>query len=94
MYLQLQPLKYVFALESSLGMLKECLTHCYEAHLYCVDILCYLLGCFKICTWSSLRCFGPLVNHLTPVCWSRFGKSILNKLMCNFGGMENIVFLY
>ena len=44
-------------------------------------------GCFTLCDWLSMRCLGPWINHLPPVCCSIFRKSILNRLACNFNRM-------
>ena len=60
--------------------------------------LVYHAVVFRLCHWLPLRCLGPWTNHLPPVFWSIFGKSILNKLVCKFNKMENIllclIFIY
>ena len=33
-----------------------------------------LQGSSRLCNWLSLRCLGPWINHLPPVCWSTFRK--------------------
>ena len=38
--------------------------------------------CFRFSNWFSLRCLGPLMNHLPPVWWSNFRYMFLNEIWC------------
>ena len=39
-------------------------------------------GCFRLNTWFSWWCFGPLMNHLTPEWWCNVTSLFLNESWC------------
>ena len=46
---------------------------------------------FRLCNWSSLWRLVSWINHLPPVCWSTFWKSIFKQqLGCSFDIMDSI----
>ena len=38
---------------------------------------------------NALVMFGAWINHLPSVCWSIFGKTILNEMACKFDRIGN-----
>ena len=45
--------------------------------------IAHLPGCFCLCSWLSLYCLMPWINHSPPVCWSTFVEiSFKRQLVC------------
>ena len=85
----LRPLVSVSNSISTLGVWRSAVSHlrisdstwCHRTplcHIYLLN-LDIMQGSFWLCIWLSLRRLVSLINHLLPVCWSTFWKSILNK---------------